>query len=116
MKIVKILFITCGILLFNCKNSKQIKTKIQKENNMNTSEILYYLDYELFGSYEIYLNDVKIANNLESGSVSGMEYLNHYILKSGIQVLRIREFFVNVNSNIPEDLVKKVNLNIEVSS
>lgn len=79
---------------------------------MDASKSLYYLDYNLFTSYEIFLNDVKIVNNIESGPVSGMVYLNEFILKSGIQKLKVREFLVNINTPIPSDLVNRVTLDI----
>ncbi len=79
---------------------------------MNIPKKQYFLNFELFMSYEIYINDMKIANNIQSGPVSGLRYLNDYILNSGKQTITLIDRDLKPNSNMPNDIFKKISLEI----
>ncbi|WP_405266368.1 hypothetical protein [Cellulophaga sp. Ld12] len=82
---------------------------------MKKPKNIYYLNLELFMSYEIYVNDLKITNNIQSGPVSGLEYLNDYILNSGVQKIKLIDRDLKTNSNIPDDLFSQMKLEIFTS-
>lgn len=111
--------ITCFLILIlsNCNGqNKNLELAKEKYNyNKQIPKTRYYLDFNLFLSYEIYINDVKITHNIKSGPVSGMEYLNPFILSSGKQKIRLVDKDLKLNTNIPDDLFSKMKMKIFTS-
>ncbi len=113
MKSQKHLILSIAMLvLVNCKGQESKKTNDHKKYAMNIPKKQYFLNYELFMSYELYINDVKLTNNFQSGPVSGMEYLNDYILNSGKQTITLIDRDLEPDSNMPNDIFKKISLAI----
>ncbi|WP_026449533.1 hypothetical protein [Aequorivita capsosiphonis] len=113
--IKKTVLIVLTIIMISCKGPEKDKT-FNLNDTMNykskISKTQYYLNYNLFMSYEIYINDVKITNNIESGPVSGLEYLNEYILSSGKQTIRLIDRTYRENPNIPDDSFQRMKMEI----
>ncbi|WP_159090687.1 hypothetical protein [Aquimarina aquimarini] len=87
---------------------------METKYNTKTPKNLYYLNIELFMTYEIYINDIKIANNIQSGPVSGLRYLNEYILNSGKQTIKLVDRDINPpgKSNLPDNIFEKFGLEV----
>ena len=112
-KTLTILILTT--LLASCKgqNNEAIKMDTVNKYDKNIDKRAYYLNYDLFMTYDIYLNDIKIISNYQSGPVSGLGYLNEYILNSGKQTIRLvdKDLFPG-ETNIPKDIFQKFNMEI----
>lgn len=49
----------------------------------------YFADYNFRGDFEIIFNGISLKKNKETGVISGLEYLNPYISKSGKQTITL---------------------------
>ncbi|MBL4746312.1 MAG: hypothetical protein JKY08_08075 [Flavobacteriaceae bacterium] len=89
------------LLLVSCLNNKDKK--------MNTEEIkIYAINYEFAIPSEITINDVVLDVNFQEG-VFGPEFINDYIVKKGLQKVKIKLIhpFIESNGMIdPEKLLK----------
>ncbi len=61
----------CNFRFIDCKgqNNEVVKTETLNMYNKNIDKRAYYLNYDLFMTYDIYLNDIKIISNFQSGPV-----------------------------------------------
>lgn len=117
MNTLKYFIVSLFVIVFiNCKGQEKNNQKSESNNQyiMNMQKNIYYLNLELFMSYEVYVNDVKIANNIQSGPVSGLRYLNEFILNSGKQTIRLIDRDINETgkSNLPDNIFEKFNLEV----
>ncbi|MFK7033051.1 hypothetical protein [Flavobacterium oreochromis] len=72
-----------------CHNKKNDETKKSKKMNQLKKE--YFLNHK-FGNltYQIYINDLLIANSYNGNGIPGPYEINPYLFSSGIQKLRIK--------------------------
>lgn len=83
--------ILIGLLVFNiasCQKKENTNTIIKKSNIMNEKPI-YTLAISVANPHEVYLNDMPLIKDYNKGSSNFEIPLNDFILKSGIQNLRI---------------------------
>ncbi|MCV6631706.1 MAG: hypothetical protein OIF50_17810, partial [Flavobacteriaceae bacterium] len=98
----KLVLFSIIILSIGCKKTKPFAQKNRKPTariiNDSMKKTIYYLDYHLPGSVsmELFVNDVK----LETTFLDGYMELNPYILKSGIQKVKIRAYCLEGTLNI----------------
>ncbi len=113
MKIIKLIILIFTALILSCKGQEK-KNNTMITNYTEAPKKLYYLNLELFLIYEIYINDVKITNHaFELGKVSGLEYLNEYILNSGKQTIKlINRDKVPSKTNLPNNIFKEFSLEV----
>ncbi|WCC43743.1 hypothetical protein PJW08_00315 (plasmid) [Tenacibaculum finnmarkense] len=112
--ILTIIIITT--VLYNCKGQKKDLIKMETVNKYekDIDKRAYYLNYDLFMTYDIYLNDIKIEYEYQAiGSVYGMGYLNEYILNSGTQRIRLisKDLFPG-KTNMPTKIFEKFNMEV----
>ena len=113
MKTIKLIAVV-AILFISCTGQEKQNNDMETKYNTDIQKKLYYLNLELFMTYEIYINDIKIANNIQSGPVSGLRYLNEYILNSGKQTIKLVDRDINPlgKSNLPDNIFDKFNLEV----
>ncbi len=110
----KIIFL---LLLIGCNSREKKQVQLADKNNqMNIENVKYYINYDLFMSYEVYINDVKIINEHNSGPASGYEDLNSF-LRQGENIIRLKSYVFGDESlyDIEEDLIKSMKLEIWTS-
>ena len=111
---IKIIFL---LLLIGCNSREKKQVQLANKNNqMNIENVKFYINYDLFMSYEVYINDVKIINEHNSGPASGYEDLNPF-LRQGENIVRLKSYVFGDESlyDIEEDLVKSMKLEIWTS-
>lgn len=66
----------------------------------------YFADYNFRGNFEIIFNDISLTKSNGDGVVSGIEYLNPYIFKSGEQTVTLIVKPLNKDYKIPVKDIK----------
>ena len=77
--------------LTNCQEKKEGLNKTENKTKMN-EEPIYTLKISAANPYEVYVNDMPIEKDHESGSSNTETPFNDFILKSGIQHFKILIF------------------------
>ena len=84
--IIKTIFLLCFIFSF--------AQKIKEENNsLNKNKIneqpIYTIAISVANPHEVYLNDMPLIKDYSSGSSNVELHINNFILKSGVQMVKI---------------------------
>ncbi|NTE03476.1 hypothetical protein G6M26_06965 [Agrobacterium tumefaciens] len=102
----QMLYIPAIALLFavSCTEAKQEQV-VRNYNYKEKMKKTYFANYDFSGHFNIIFNGVSMVRNRKDGVISGIEYLNPYISKSGVQNIMLVVKPLNPNSKIlPKDV------------
>lgn len=86
-----LLLISCSCTQAKQENQVKEKDQVKQEDQVNhykytdTMKHTYFANYDFRGNFDIILNGISIRRNRKDGVISGIEYLNPFISKKGIQ-------------------------------
>ncbi|WP_230605452.1 hypothetical protein [Flavobacterium sp. EDS] len=106
--------ILIGLLVFNiasCQNKENTNTIIKKSNIMNDQPI-YTLKISVANPYETYVNDMPVEKDYEKGSTNTEIPVNDFILKSGVQFVKIVLLPEKGKSEVDKSGIDYVNVKI----
>ncbi len=106
--------ILIGLLVFNiasCQKKENTNTIIKKNNIMNDQPI-YTLKISVANPYETYVNDMPVEKDYEKGSTNTEIPVNDFILKSGVQFVKIVLLPEKGKSEVDKSGIDYVNVKI----
>lgn len=100
IQLVCLLLISCS-----CVQAKQ-EYQINQYEYTDTMKHTYFANYDFRGNFDIILNGISIRRNRKNGVIGGVEYLNPFISKNGIQNITLIVKPLNHNTKITPQEVK----------
>lgn len=91
----------CAVFLSTCAQNKKKKLHVEDYKYKSATKKTYFADYNFRGNFEIVFNGISLTKNKETGVISGLEYLNPFISKSGEQNITLIVKPINKDSQIP---------------
>lgn len=100
------------IALFFISSRTEAKQEQKGYDYTEKMKKTYFANYDFSGHFDIIFNGIRMVRNRKDGVISGTEYLNPYISKSGVQSIVLIVKPLNPNSKILPKDVKDYSIDI----